>query len=112
MGLTKKALYKTIGTSTLSLNQYVDLLLDVENNLNNRPLTYNKDDVQMPVLTPNMMIFGQPNHVPERDGEVCELHNKGRIQRLRDSDTSQDPISRREQTRSEALCGSYRLIAS
>ena len=35
--------------------------------LNNRPLTYLEDDVQLPTLTPIAMMFGQPNLLPEDD---------------------------------------------
>ena len=43
------------------------MILDIELALNNRPLSYVEDDVQMPILTPNMMMFGIPNHLPEED---------------------------------------------
>ena len=33
-----------------------DVLLDIETTLNNRPLTYLEDDIQYPVLTPNIML--------------------------------------------------------
>ena len=72
VGLTKQALYKTIGSSTLTWAEYVDVLLDIELVLNNRPLTYNEDDVEMPMLTPNIMMFGQPNHTPEQDMEEID----------------------------------------
>ena len=72
VGLTKQALYKTIGLTTLTWAEYVDVLLDIELVLNNRPLTYNEDDVEMPMLTPNIMMFGQPNHTPEQDMEEID----------------------------------------
>lgn len=40
-------------------------MLDVEVALNNRPLSYIEDDVQLPVLTPNTFLFDQPNMLPE-----------------------------------------------
>lgn len=36
-----------------------EALLDVEINVNNHPLTYVEDDIQLNVLTPNSMILGQ-----------------------------------------------------
>ena len=36
-----------------------EILLDVEINLNNRPLTYVVDDIQFNVLTTNSMIVGR-----------------------------------------------------
>ena len=47
------------------------MILDVEVTLNNRPLTYVEDDIQLPVLTPNTMI-GQPNLPPEDDVDSME----------------------------------------
>ena len=48
------------------------MILDVEVTLNNRPLTYVEDDIQLPVLTPNTMMFGQPNLLPEDDVDSME----------------------------------------
>ena len=42
-----------------------EVLLDVEIALNNRPLQYLEDDVQMPTLTPNSMLFVGCNAIPE-----------------------------------------------
>ena len=39
--------------------------MDVEIALNNRPLSYLEDDVQLPVLTPNSMLHINPNYLPE-----------------------------------------------
>ena len=36
-----------------------EALLDVEINVNNHPLTYVEDDIQLNVLTPNSMILGR-----------------------------------------------------
>ena len=41
------------------------MLLGVDVTLNNRPLCYVEDDVQLPVLTPSTMMFGQPKLIPE-----------------------------------------------
>ena len=68
IGLVKQSLYKTIGNSTLKFNELEEVLLDVEETLNNRPLSYVEDDIQLPVLTPNSLIFGEsPNVIPPED---------------------------------------------
>ena len=67
MGLVKRALYKSVGGARLTWSEFEEVLLDVEVALNNRPLTYLEDDVQLPTLTPNAMMFGQPNLLPEDD---------------------------------------------
>ena len=51
------------------------MILDVEIALNNRPLSYVEDDIQLPVLTPNSMMFEQSNVLPEKDIEWIEGGN-------------------------------------
>ena len=67
VGLVKQSLYKATGYANLNLNELEEILLDIEVNLNNHPLTYLEDDVAFPVLTPNSLIFGQPTTLPEQD---------------------------------------------
>ena len=49
-----------------------EVLLDVEIAVNNRPLSYVEDDVQLPVLTPNLIMYGQSNLLPEADVDSIE----------------------------------------
>ena len=65
VALVKNALYKTIGNGHLSWSELEDVVLDVEVALNNRPLSYVEDDLQLPILTPNSLLLGQPNILPE-----------------------------------------------
>lgn len=65
VGLVKSALNKTIGNGLLLWKELQEVLLDVEITLNNRPLSYVEDDVQMPLLTPNAMLFSNSNLLPE-----------------------------------------------
>lgn len=67
VGLVKRALNKTIGHGRLSWNELEDVLLDVEVTLNNRPLDYVEDDVQLPLITPNRMQFIGTTVLPERE---------------------------------------------
>ena len=48
VGLVKRALYKSIGGANLAWSEQEEVILDVEILLNNRPLTYLEDDVQLP----------------------------------------------------------------
>ena len=75
VGLVKQALFKVIGSSLLNWGEIEEVLLDLETTLNNGPLGYIEDDEQLPVLTPNVMMFGIPNCIPEsnRDDEEVEL---------------------------------------
>ena len=59
IGITKQALHKSLGKTNLYWNELEEVLLDIEINMNNRPLTYIEDDIQYPVLTPNSMILGR-----------------------------------------------------
>ena len=63
-------MYKVIGGGNLSWKELLDVILDVEVALNNRPLDYVEDDVQQPILTPNSMLLGQSNTIPQ-----LEPHN-------------------------------------
>ena len=72
IGLVKQAFYKSIGGAHLTWGELEEVILDVEVTLNNRPLTYVDDDIQLPVLTPNTMMFGQPNLLPEDDVDSME----------------------------------------
>ena len=56
VGIVKQSLYKTIGRSSLSFEESEDVLLDVETILNNHPLGCIEGDIELPVLTPNMIM--------------------------------------------------------
>ena len=69
IGLTKQSLFKSLGKTSLSWNELESVLLDVEVNLNNRPLTYIEDDIQYQILTPISMLLGQDTVMLEEDPE-------------------------------------------
>ena len=70
VGLVKQDFYRTVGGANLKWAELQDVLLDCEIALNNRPLSYVEDEVQLPILTPNVMMFGQPNLLPEEPVEL------------------------------------------
>ena len=43
------------------------MLLDVEINVNNRPLTYIEEDIQYPILTSNNMILGRDTKIVDEN---------------------------------------------
>lgn len=51
-GLLKSSFYKCIGNGLLTWPELCEIVLDVEVALNNRPLSYLEEDIQLPVLTP------------------------------------------------------------
>ena len=69
IGLTKQSLFKSLEKTSLSWNELEPVLLDVEVNLNNRPLTYIEDDMQYPILTSNSMLLGRDTVMLEEDPE-------------------------------------------
>jgi hypothetical protein len=93
VGIVKAALYKTIGKAVLKWDELVEVLLDVETTVNNRPLSYVEEDVEMPILTPNVMAFGLPNHIPEED--VSEIDDKDLRKRAKYLKKCKDDIWRR-----------------
>ena len=65
--LVKQYLYKTTRRANLSKKGFEEIVVDIEVTLNNRPLMYVEEDIQMPELTPNTLLYGQPLLVPEED---------------------------------------------
>ena len=76
-------MYKSIGHGDLRWKELEEVLLDVETTVNNRPLSYVEDNVQMPVLTPNSMQFGQPNTILEEQAEIENVDLRKRSKYLR-----------------------------
>ena len=58
------------------------VLLDVEVALNNQPLSYVEDDIQLPTLTPNALLFRQPNTLPEIPIHHIDTHLRKRVKHL------------------------------
>ena len=70
VGVVKRELYESIGGAHLTWNELEEFLLDVEVSLNNRALSYVEDDVQLPVLTPCAMMYGQPRRESTEEGDA------------------------------------------
>ena len=68
--LVKGALNKTIGNGCQAWKELEEVLLDVEITLNNRPLGYVKDDIKLPVLILNSMLYLNSNK-PEIKCTYC-----------------------------------------
>ena len=58
ISLIKGAMYKTIGKNNLTWYELEEVLIDIEISLNNKPMSYVEDDIQIPILTPNTIIHG------------------------------------------------------
>ena len=49
----------------LTRTELCEVVLNVEIALNNRPFCYCEGDIQLPVLTPNSLLFLRSNRLPE-----------------------------------------------
>ncbi|XP_068671091.1 uncharacterized protein [Montipora foliosa] len=67
----KKTLHKTLGRLRLSYEAMESVVMDIERNLNNRPLTYVEAEGEEEVLTPNVIIWGRDAY-PIEDIELIE----------------------------------------
>ena len=80
----KKTLHKTMGRTHLTFEQLEAVVIDVEKNLNNRPLTYlDSDGGEEQVLTPNILLRGQNAHPIE--GEEDEKETSALSKRLKEA---------------------------
>ena len=68
IGSTKRCLKKVIGKSSL-YEELATVLIEVENVLNNRPLTYT--DVTEEVITPNRLICGCNLSIVSLEETIC-----------------------------------------
>ena len=53
--------------ATLTWDELTEVMLDVETQINRRPLSYVEEDVQLPTLTPSTFLFQRSNHLPEQE---------------------------------------------
>ena len=72
VGLVKNSLLKVVGATKLTYKVLQDILFDIQIVLNNRSLTYCNDDMQVPVLTPNLLILVEANYLLELPPEKTE----------------------------------------
>ena len=92
VGLMKVALRKAVGRASLTFDQLKEVLMDVEVQLNNRPLGYMEDDIESLPLTPNTLIHRANISLPEEDlddmeeDEVKRMSKRAKyIQRCKDT---------------------------
>ncbi|XP_068703886.1 uncharacterized protein [Montipora foliosa] len=72
IGLMKSMFYKTVGQGLLTWEELSEVILDIEVAMNNRPLCYVEDDVQLPTLTPNVFLMLNSSVLPEVDDRILE----------------------------------------
>ena len=60
-------MFKAIGGATLTWSELSEVLLDVEKQINRRPLSHVEDDVELPILTPATFLYQRTNQLPEEE---------------------------------------------
>ena len=76
VGLMKSALRKAAGHANPTYKQLKEVLITVEVTLNNRPLGYLENDIELPPLTPNGLIYGMNVSLPEENTEALDEETK------------------------------------
>ena len=74
IGVVKSSMFKAIGGATLTWSELSEVLLDVETQINRRPLSYVEDDVELPILTPATFLYQRTNQLPE--GETWRITDR------------------------------------
>ena len=72
---------KVIGKGVPFWNELSDILLDVEIQVNRRPLSYVEEDVELSVLTPASFLFQRTTQLPEM--QPCHEEEGGLRKRLK-----------------------------
>ena len=68
----------------LSWTELCEVVLEVETQLNRRPLSYVEDDIQFPLLTPASFLFQRTNRLPEQEPwreETVDLRKRAKYLR-------------------------------
>ena len=77
IGLAKACLRKVLGRARLTFDELRTVLVEVEANLNTRPLTYQYDEVSAEVLTPSHLMHGRRiTSLPDGHGDKGESSNR------------------------------------
>ena len=74
VAIVNSALYKAMGAAKLTFREMQEVLMDVQIVINNRHLSYCEDEIQLPTLTPNALIFGKANYLSEE--QLSEIEDK------------------------------------
>ena len=72
VAIMKSCLSKMIGNAMLMFDELEEVLIDTECIMNNRPLCYLGDDHDFPVITPNLLMRGQPTAVLDQDVDLLD----------------------------------------
>ena len=72
VSIMKASLSRVIGRAFLKYEELEEALLDIECFMNNRPLCYQEEEIEYPVLTPNLLIHGTTAQFLDEDLEAFD----------------------------------------
>ena len=78
IGVVKQAMYKNIGGANLSWNKLSKVILNVQIQINRRPLSCIEDDIEMPVLTHHRSYFKDQIWCPNQNQGEMRTRTSGR----------------------------------
>ena len=94
VGIMKDCLSKVIGRALLTFEELEESLLDVECVMNNRPLCYQGEEFEQPVLTPNILVRGCPAQFLEEDLQEVD-EETALMRRMKFVKTSREHLKKR-----------------
>ena len=95
IGMIKKTLSKAVGRALLTTEELEEVLLDVETFLNNRPLCYMEEEIEQPVVTPSILLRGQPTQFLEENPDDVTDERADITKRLRYLKTCRENVRKR-----------------
>ena len=73
--VVKPAMYKVIGNGILTWEELSEVLLDVETQVNRRPLSYVEDNPELPTLTPATFLYQRASYLPQEETWTVGEHD-------------------------------------
>lgn len=95
IGMMKNTLSKAVGRALLTFEELEEVLLDVETFLNNRPLCYMEEEIEQPVITPSILLRGQPMQFLEQNPDDVTDERVEITRRLRYLKTCRENLKKR-----------------
>ena len=82
IGVLKRSLLKTLGHSLVTRQELEAVVIEIESNLNDRPLTYVYDDLNEPTaLSPSQLIYGFQINAPSYSDKELKFQNPDLLMR-------------------------------
>ena len=66
----KRTLFKVVGKTHITPKEFKMVIMDIQTQFNNRPITYVEDDLGPRTLTPNTILYTKDQHLLENDEDI------------------------------------------